>query len=134
LGRYGRRRRLAEPLFEHVERAGVGLVAVGLAGVGDDDRPILPVGCSARGGFDSDVGGDTGEHEGIDARDAEHGVECSAVEPAGRLSPDDRFIGSGGDVVDNLDGGSTLQMVTLVGAAGGNRTPDIQLGKLTFYL
>jgi len=25
-------------------------------------------------------------------------------------------------------------MVTLVGAAGGNRTPDIQLGKLTFYL
>jgi hypothetical protein len=34
--------------LEDVKRAIVGLVAVGLAGVGDDDGPVLPVGCSAR--------------------------------------------------------------------------------------
>jgi hypothetical protein len=40
--------RLAEPLLQHLERASMSLVAVGLAGVGDDDGPVLPVGCSAR--------------------------------------------------------------------------------------
>jgi hypothetical protein len=100
---------LAEPLLEDVERAGVGLVAIGLASVGDDDRPVLSVGCSARGGFDRDVGRDTDEHEGIDACHAENGVERGAVEPVRRLSPDDRLIGAGGDVVDYLNRGSTLQ-------------------------
>ena len=57
---------LAEPLLEHVERPGVGLVAVGGAGVGDDDRPVSQVACAARGGFDGDVGGDADEHEGVD--------------------------------------------------------------------
>ena len=71
-------RGLAEPLLEDVERAGVGLVAVGLAGVGDDDRPVLPVACSARGGFNRDVGRDTDEHESIDACHAENGVERGA--------------------------------------------------------
>jgi hypothetical protein len=87
----------------------VGLVAIGLACVGDDDRPVLPVGCSARGGFDRDVGRDTDEYEGIDACHAENGVERGAVEPVCRLSPDDRLIGPGGDVVDDLNRGSTLQ-------------------------
>src|SRR6478672_4626567 len=100
---------LAEPLLEDVERAGVGLVAIGLARVRDDDRPVLPVGCRARGGFDRDVGRDTDEHEGIDACHAENGVERGAVEPVCRLSPDDRLIGPGSDVVDDLNRGSTLQ-------------------------
>jgi hypothetical protein len=39
----------------------------------------LPVGCSARGGFDSDVGRDTDEHEGINACHAESGVECGGI-------------------------------------------------------
>jgi hypothetical protein len=71
----------------------VGLVAVGLAGVRDDNRPVLQVGCSARGGFDGDVGGDADKHEGVDACHVEDGVECRAFEPVARLSPDDRFIG-----------------------------------------
>ena len=100
---------LAEPLLEHVERAGVGLVAVGLAGVGDDDRPVLQIGCHTRGGLDGDVGRDTGENDGINACDVENCLERGSVKPAGRLSPDDCFIRSGGDIVDNLDGVSALQ-------------------------
>jgi hypothetical protein len=100
---------LAEPLLEHVERADVGLVAVGLAGVGDDNRPVLQIGCNARGGFDGDVGGDTDEHDCVDACHAENGVERGAVEPVGRLSSDHRLIGPGGDVVDDLNRRSTLQ-------------------------
>jgi hypothetical protein len=73
----------------------VRLVAVGLAGVGDDNRPVLQVGCSARSGFDGDVGGDAGEHEGVDAGRAENGVEYGAIETVGRLSSDDWFIGPG---------------------------------------
>jgi hypothetical protein len=46
---------------------GVGLVAVGLTGTADEDRPVLRVGCNARDGFDGDVGSDTDEHEGVDA-------------------------------------------------------------------
>jgi hypothetical protein len=61
--------------LEHVERTGVALIAVGGAGVGDHDRPISQVGCSARGGFDGDVGGDAYEREGVDACDTESGVE-----------------------------------------------------------
>jgi hypothetical protein len=83
---------LAEPLFEHLERAGVGLVAVGGAGVGDDDRAVSLIACTTRVGFDGDVGGHPDEHEGVDACQADNG---GAVEPVGRLSPDDRFVGSG---------------------------------------
>ena len=75
--------------FWRTSRAGVGFVAVGLVRIGYDDRPVLPVACSARGGFDRDVGRDTDEHEGIDACDAENGVERGAVESTCRLSPDD---------------------------------------------
>jgi hypothetical protein len=78
-----------------MERAGVGLVAVGLAGVRDDYRPVLQIGCNARGGFDGDVGGDTDEHDSVDACRPENGVERGAVESVGRLSPDNRLIGPG---------------------------------------
>src|SRR5258708_12147118 len=79
--RYGRRPHLfqcgedlicgggfAEPLLEHVERADVGVVAVGLAGVGDDDCPVLQIGCSPRGGFHTDLGRDPRAHQSIYAR------------------------------------------------------------------
>ena len=48
----------------------------------------MQIGCSARGGFDCDVGGDARKHEAIDACHVENGVECGAFEPAARLSPD----------------------------------------------
>jgi hypothetical protein len=51
----------------------------------------LQIGCNARGGFNGDIGGDTDEHEGIDACRAKNSVERGAVEPIGRLSPDDRL-------------------------------------------
>lgn len=88
--------KVGEPPLERVERVGVGLVAVCLARVGDDDRPVLPVGCTARGGFDSDVGGDANVHEGVDACHAENRVERRVNERAARLSPYDRFIVTGG--------------------------------------
>ena len=53
----------------------MGLVAVGVTGVGDDDRPVLEVRRSARGGFDGDVGRNTGENECVDACDAKNGAE-----------------------------------------------------------
>jgi hypothetical protein len=62
------------------------------------------VGCSARSGFDGDVGGDSEEHEGVDACHAENGVEYRAIETVGRLSSDDWFIGPGGDVERVLAG------------------------------
>jgi len=69
------------------------LITVGGAGIGDDDRPVSQVRCSACGGFDGDVGGDADNHEGVDACQAENGVEYGAVETVSRLSPDERFIG-----------------------------------------
>ena len=72
------------------------LIGVGDATVGDNDRPVLQVACSTRGGFDGDVGGYAGDHESVDPRHSENGVEFCAVEPAGRLSPDERFTGPGG--------------------------------------
>ena len=103
-----------EPLLEHVKRAGVGLVVVSLAGVGDDNGPVLQVACNARGGFDGDIGGDTDKHEGVDACHMQNGVECGAFEPVGRLSPDDWLIGPGGDLVDDLDCGSALKQAATV--------------------
>lgn len=73
----------------------MGVVAVGRAGVGDDDRAVSQVACSARGGFDGDVGGHADEHEGVDTCQAENGVQDGAVKPVARLSPDDRFVGPG---------------------------------------
>ena len=104
----------------------MGLVAVGDARVGDDDRAVPEVACTARGGFDGDVGGYTAEHEVVDACQAEHGVEFGAVEPVGRLPPDDRFIGPGGDVVDDLDRGSALHQADTVeqGAPQRRVRPD----------
>lgn len=85
------------------------LIAVGGAGIGDDDRPISQVACSARGGFDGDVSGYPGKNNGVDAGQAENGVQHSPVEPVGRLPPDERFIGPPGEFVNELDRGSTLQ-------------------------
>ena len=48
---------LAEPLLDHLERVGVGLVTVRGAGVRDDDRAVSQIACSAHSGFDRDVGG-----------------------------------------------------------------------------
>ena len=75
----------------------------------DDDRPVLKIRRSARGGFDGDVGCNTGENECVDSCHAENGAKCGAVEPVGRLSPYDRFIWPGGDLVDDLDRRSALQ-------------------------
>jgi hypothetical protein len=88
---------LAEPLLEPVERAGMGLVAVGGAGVGDDDRAVSQVACTARGGLDGDVGGHADEHESVDAHATENRIQFGAVEPAGPLCSDDRFTGPGGE-------------------------------------
>jgi hypothetical protein len=55
----------------------------------------LQVAFSTRGGFDGDVGGYAGDPESVDACHSENGVEFGAVEPAGRLSPDERFTGLG---------------------------------------
>ena len=90
------------------------LITVGGAGIGDDDRPISQVGCSARGGFDGDVGGDADKHEGVDACQAENGVEYGAVEPVGRLSPDERFLRPAGEVVHELDRWSALHQADTV--------------------
>ena len=83
---------LSEKAIDEVERGLVLLRRIGGRAVGHNHGVVIPHERLPRGGLDTDVGGDAGQHNGPDAMGSQDHVEVGAVEGAVAMLGDDDVL------------------------------------------
>src|SRR4030088_909025 len=92
----------------------MGCLGCGRAGVGDHYGPVPEVGTGSRGALDSQVGGHTGDDNGVDAGPTQDDVEFGAMEATNPVVGQDYVIAVRCDLVDDGSPGRSVDQAPIL--------------------